>query len=220
MNAQQFDKLSNDLRSLALLIPLHWGAIQNDRNDSNINMFQINSFEELEHEIKNLSPELQNYFRRRWYLWRCAQCDEYLFNINPNVEPNPNPRDQSYDIMFDGHLPFDVKGTVIPRSLRDDVEGCIKNPQKMIDFYYNQQSRGVRHAFQNRLFIVHHSFVQPEREFFLRCAWGSKQQIYKLFSDNVENINFKEFNGHKAGVIFILEREKNKVSYHIDGLNL
>lgn len=220
MNAQQFYKLSRDLRSLALLIPLHWGEIQNDRNDSSINMFQIDSFEELEHKIRNISPELQNYFRRRWYIWRCAQCDEYLFNLNPNVAPNPNPRDQTYDIMFDGYLQFDVKGTVIPRSLRHDVEGCIRRPQKMIDFYYNQQSIGVRHAFQNRLFIVHHSFIHPKREIFLRCAWESKKQIYRIFSENVENINFKEFHGHKAGIIFILESEKNKVSYHIDGLRL
>lgn len=91
MNASQFQKLSTDLRSLARIIPLHWGAVQNNRFDSNINMFEIDSFEQLEAAIRNLSPELQNYFRRRWYLWKCAQCDEYLFNLNPNVEPNPNP---------------------------------------------------------------------------------------------------------------------------------
>ena len=220
MNEQQFTKLSQDLRTLAKMIPLHWGSIQNDRFDSNINMFQIHSFEELEQAIQGLAPNIQNYFRRRWYLWKCAQCDEYLFNINPNVEPNPNPRDQSYDIMFDGHLKFDVKGTVIPRAFRGDVEKCMSNPEPMIDFFYNQQSRGVRHAFQNRLFIVHHSFIQPEREFFLRCAWGSKQNIYKIFSDNISNIQFREFKGCKSGVIYILERELNKVSFEIDGLRI
>ena len=78
MNASQFQKLSTDLRSLARIIPLHWGAVQNNRFDSNINMFEIDSFEQLEAAIRNLSPELQNYFRRRWYLWKCAQCDEWL----------------------------------------------------------------------------------------------------------------------------------------------
>lgn len=220
MNASQFQKLSTDLRSLARIIPLHWGAVQNNRFDSNINMFEIDSFEQLEAAIRNLSPELQNYFRRRWYLWKCAQCDEYLFNLNPNVEPNPNPRDQTYDIMFDGEVGFDVKGTVIPRSFRSDAEGCIRNPQRMIDFYYDKQSTGVRHCFQNRLFIVHHSFIEPEREFILRCAWGSKEKIYKIFSENFSNINFRECHGCKAGVIFILERERGKVSFSIDGLNL
>ena len=41
MNASQFQKLSTDLRSLARIIPLHWGAVQNNRFDSNINMFEI-----------------------------------------------------------------------------------------------------------------------------------------------------------------------------------
>lgn len=220
MNANQFQKLSTDLRSLARIIPLHWGAVQNNRFDANINMFEIETFEQLENAIKNLSPELQNYFRRRWYLWKCAQCDEYLFNLNPNVEPNPNPRDQTYDIMFDGEVGFDVKGTVIPRSFRNDVEGCIRNPQQMINFYYDKQSTGVRHCFQNRLFIVHHSFIQPEREFILRCAWGSKENIYRIFSQNFSKIQFRECHNCKAGVIFILERERGKVSFTIDGINL
>lgn len=220
MNANQFQKLSTDLRSLARIIPLHWGAVQNNRFDANINMFEIETFEQLENAIKNLSPELQNYFRRRWYLWKCAQCDEYLFNLNPNVEPNPNPRDQTYDIMFDGEVGFDVKGTVIPHSFRNDVEGCIRNPQQMINFYYDKQSTGVRHCFQNRLFIVHHSFIQPEREFILRCAWGSKENIYRIFSQNFSKIQFRECHNCKAGVIFILERERGKVSFTIDGINL
>lgn len=208
------------MRSLARIIPLHWGAVQNNLFDSNINMFEIDSFEQLEYEIKNLSPELQNYFRRRWYLWKCAKCDEYLFNLNPNVEPNPNPRDQKYDIMFDGEVSFDVKGTVIPRAFRSDVEGCIKNPQQMIEFFYDKQSTGIRHCFQNRLFIVHHSFIQPEREFLLRCAWGSKEVIYRIFSENFSKIQFRECHGCKTSVIFILERERGKVSFSIDGLTI
>ena len=84
MNDSQFQKLSNDLRSLARIIPLHWGAVQNNRFDSNINMFEIDSFEQLEAAIRDLTPELKNYFRRRWYLWKCAQCDEYLFNLSYN----------------------------------------------------------------------------------------------------------------------------------------
>lgn len=220
MNKLEFHKLSNDLRELARIIPLHWGAVQNNRYDANINMFEIETFEHLEDAIKNLSPELKNYFRRRWYLWKCAQCDEYLFNLNPNVEPNPNPRDQTFDIMFDGRVGFDVKGTVIPRSFRNDVEGCIRNPQQMVNFYYDKQSSGVRHCFQNRLFIVHHSFIQPEREFILRCAWGSKENIYRIFSQNFSKIQFKEYHNCKAGVIFILERERGKISFTIDGINL
>ncbi|MDE5610739.1 MAG: hypothetical protein K2I90_01825, partial [Odoribacter sp.] len=181
---------------------------------------EIESFEQLEATIRNFSPDLQNYLRRRWFLWKCAQCDEYLFNLNPNVKPNPNPRDKTYDIRFDDEVGFDVKGTVIPLPFRKDIEGCIRNPQSIIDFYYDKQSTGIRHCFQNRLFIVHHSFIQQEREVFLRCAWDSKENIYRIFSENFSKIRFRACHGCKAGVIFILERECDKVSFTIDGLAL
>jgi hypothetical protein len=47
MKEKDFLKLSNDLQNLARKIPLKWGKIQNDRMDKQINMFEINSFEEL-----------------------------------------------------------------------------------------------------------------------------------------------------------------------------
>lgn len=183
-------------------------------------MFEINSYEELEDAVRNLSPELKNYFRRRWYLWKCSQCDEYLFNLNPNVEPNPNPRDQAYDIMFDGRIGFDIKGTVIPRPFRHNAEEFIRNPVEMIDFYYDRQSKGVRRCYQNRLFIVHHSFIDADRELWLRSDWKAKEKIYGIFSENISKINFRDCHGCKAGVIFILEREYGKVTYSIDGLEL
>lgn len=219
MNASQFQKLSAELSSSAHTIPLHWGAVQNNGFDSSIDMYEIETFEQLETAIRPLSSKLRNYFRRRWFLWKCAKCDEYLFSLNHNVKPNPDPKDQSYDIMFDGADCFDVKGSVIPRSFRTDVESCISNPQPLIDFYYNRQSTGIRHCFQNRLFIVHHSFIGPEREFSLRCAWKDKETIYRIFSENFSQINFRECHGCKAGVIFILEREPDKVTFSIDGLD-
>lgn len=72
---------------------------------------------------------------------------------------------------------------------------------------------------QNRLFIVHHSLVDQRREFYLRCAWGSKASVYKRFVENVENIEFYEYKGCTAGVIFILEETKNDVKCLIDGLD-
>jgi len=219
MNSSQFSKLSSDLRSLAVEIPLHWGAVQNDRFDSDINMFELDSYESLKNAISNLDEIEKNYFRRRWYMWKCAKCDEYLFAINSGVEANSNPKDQTYDVMFHGSLGFDIKGTVVPRSLRSNVEAVISDPQEMIDFFYTKQSRGVRNCFQNRLFIVHHSFVDPNRELYLRCAWVTKQKFYKQFCANFPEINFRKFNDCEAGVIYLLEREPNVISCVIDGYN-
>lgn len=221
MNNAEFEELSQDLRQLAKKIPLNWGAVQNNSYDGEINMFNIPTYTDLENKISPFDEKIKNYFRRRWYLWQCAKCDEYLFYRNSNVIANPNPRDQTYDVMFNNNksLAFDIKGTVIPFSLRNDIERVIENPQEMIDFFYEKQSQGVRNCYQNRLFIVHHSFVSQEREFYLRCAWKSKREIYQYYSENIENITFTSYNNEcKASVIFILERIKNQVEWKIMGI--
>lgn len=218
MTESEFKKLSNELRSCVNNIPKHWGAVQNDKFDSDLNVFEIYSFEELERMIANLPTKRQMYNRRRWFIRMCSKCDEYLFYVNKNVTPNPNTRSKKYDIVFNGKLYFDVKCSVIPGPLLNDVEKCIADPKNLIKHYYEHQSNGVRHHFQNRLFIVHHSFIQPERELLLRCAWGSKEGIYKFFSENIANMHFEEYNGCTATTIFILERERGKVSYVISGL--
>ena len=215
----EFSTLSADLRTLAVKIPLRWGAVQNNRIDDNINMFAILSYTELEKQISRLSDEKKNYFRRRWYLWKCSECDEYLFYKNENVVKNPDRYDKAWDVRIDGKYDFDIKGTVIPREMRGDVDKVLENPLSMVNSFYDKQSTGRRYNIQNRLFIVHHSFIDPEREFYLRCAWQSKEKIYKQFCDNVDSIQFISTHKVIAGVIFILERQKGDIDYRISGLN-
>ncbi len=130
---------------------------------------------------------------------------------------NPNRYDKSYDIRINGNLIFDVKGTVIPKEMRDDAERCIKDPAKLIKFYYTYQSTGRRYEIQNRLFIVHHSFVDPKRELLLRCAWGSKAECYAKFASIAHQLNYFNYKDERegkeviCGVIFILERKQGEV---------
>ena len=116
MTAKEFEKLSLDLRKLAKTIPLNWGQVQNNRSDDKINMFSIDSYEDLEEQI------------------------EYLY-------------------------------------------------------------------------------VDPRREFYLRCAWESKRMICRTFSENIDKIKFFEYSNVLSAVIFILERETGVVSYKICGLD-
>ena len=218
MNQKEFDKLSLDLRNIAKNIPLHWGRVQNNRFDDNINMFELHNYEELESAIAKLDDNHKNYLRRRWYLWKCSECDEFLFYKNENVVKNPDRYDKAWDIRIDGKYDFDIKGTLIPREMRDDVDIVLDNPLSMVNFFYDKQSTGRRYDIQNRLFIVHHSFIDPEREFYLRCAWQSKDKIYKQFCENVDSIQFISTHNVIAGVIFILERQKGSVEYVISGL--
>ncbi|SHF77136.1 hypothetical protein SAMN05443549_101290 [Flavobacterium fluvii] len=216
MTHQEYRQLSSDLQQLLKTIPLHWGAIQNDGTDHKINMFQIHSFADLEIRIQNLSEEDKNYFRRRWFLWKCAQCDEYIFCTNSNVTANPNSKDQGYDIEFNGNsqLRFDVKGTVIPKKFRDNIDVIIQDPTEMVRFFYEKQSCGVRDHVQNRLFVVHHSFRSPEREMVLRCHWDYKENLYKEYASKISSSsNFVHYQNVKSGVIFIFENEDKSFSH-------
>lgn len=138
MTSDEFEVLSSDLRRLAKLIPLQWGAIQNNQYDHLIDMFSCTDFNSLEKALSPFGDQIKQYFRRRWYMWRCAQCDEYLFYKNNNVESNPNPRDQGWDIRIDGRIYFDIKGTVVPRDMRGAVEDLINDPTPMIQFFYRK----------------------------------------------------------------------------------
>ena len=221
MNSQEYKKLSKDLQNLSRIIPLNWGSIQSDRIDRNINMFNIHSYIGLENAINHLNELQKNYFRRRWFLWKCAQCDEYLFYNNNNVKPNPNPKDQSYDIEFydDNYLRFDVKGTIIPRAFRTDANAVLNNPSNIVKFFYEKQSKGVRNNIQNRLFLVHHSFVKQEREMYLRCHWEFKKQVFEEYSKKIsQKSKFIPYNNVIADVIFIIENVNRKMSYKINSI--
>lgn len=214
MSESEFNILSCDLTNLLHNIPLKWGGVQNNNMDDKIHMFQIGSYEQLEREIRGLSEFERAYFRRRWFLWKCSQCDEYLFATNQNVTPNPNKYDKKYDIEINGSYRFDVKGTVIPSHLRDSAESVLANPSVMVNFFYSKQSTGRRFDVQNRLFVVHHSFVQPEREMMLRCSWLSKRIAYSNFCQNISNVEMFPFQGVHAVLVFIIERKIGRVEYY------
>lgn len=216
MNQNQFEKLTKDLQSLAKIVPLNWGRVQNDGTDQQIDMFQINSFEELEKQTAALSENARNYFRRRWFLWKSAQCDEHIFCMNKNVSPNPNSKDQSYDIEFNSNssLRFDVKGTIIPKKFRSTINQVIQDPREMVKFFYEEQSKGVRNNQQNRLFIIHHSYLNQEREMYLRCHWEYKINVYRLYSEKVNlKSNFIDYQNSKADVIFIFENLDKTITH-------
>lgn len=217
MTDQEYTNLSQELQTLVKNIPLKWGWIQNDLVDGKIDMFSCSSLESLERAIQELSPEEKDYFRRRWFLWQCAQVDEYLFYQSENVERNPDHKDQSWDIRFNGSMEFDVKGTVVPKAFRSSFSIDPQFEEKIIRFYYDQQSRGVRHNIQNRLFIVHHSFRKEERSMYLRCHWSLKKEAYQQFNQLLSSgqLILVNHNNVSAKCIFIIEGPKGEFHFKI-----
>lgn len=223
INRNEFNTLSRGLRQVAADIPNNWGHIQNNAYDNELrrycNIFTVNSLEELERHIARFDDSHKRYYKKRWFVTRCADCDEFLFYVNDNVVHNPNKYDKEWDIIINGHIKFDIKGTVIPESMRDNYDDVIADPSEMIKFFYDKQSRGRRFDMQNRLFIVHHSLVSDDRSKRIRACWQSKERIYRLFASQAEHIHFREYEGCTASVIFIIETEAGCLQYKIDGFN-
>ncbi len=214
MDKEAFIIKSNELKSVAKHIPLNWGKVQNNKTDATINLFNINDYQQLEKEIAHFPKETQHYLQRRWYIWQCSICDEYLFCLNENVIGNPIKKDKNFDIEFNKNpnLQFDIKGTVIPKQFRDKVAAIIENPEPMIDFFYEQQSSGVRYGLQNRLFIVHHSFILQERELYLRSLFNYKMKFYNEYVNQLnKQFSFMKYNEAKASVIFIIENKDKSI---------
>ena len=79
MNQQEFDALSKDLRAIAKSIPLRWGSVQNDRHAHLLNMFSLHTYTDLEASISEFDEDIQLYFKRRWYLWKCDNATNTCF---------------------------------------------------------------------------------------------------------------------------------------------
>lgn len=216
MNSIAFQKLAKELQTIVKEIPLRWGSVQNNATDASVNMFAINDYDTLSIAIHHLTLEQQFYLKRRWFLWQCSKCDEYLFALNKSVLLNQNPLSKDFDIQFnnDESLQFDVKGTIIPKQFRNNVDEVITNPQKLIDFFYTQQSKEVRYGEQNRLFIVHHSFRNVDRELIVRAHFDFKQEAFKQYArQTLLGKKYFTYKNAKADIIFIVENMDKSFSH-------
>lgn len=235
MTQEEFEALAADLSQLAPIIPLRWGRVQNNQSDDVIPdgvFFNIFSLDQLETimEQRNISENGRQYLRRRWFITRCADCDEYLFYSNPNVVRNPNQYDKAWDIEFYGSadLRFDVKGTLFPagylREIREEavtrnlLNQTATHPQALADWMYDNQSTGRRYDIQNRLFLMHHSFVSERAGLILRTRWEEKKNLYDSYVDWIgKTPSFINSHNVKADFIWLVEREDNTLApYYLE----
>ena len=215
MTPSEYKSLSKELQQLCKSAPLYWGQIQNNKTDDLIDMFSCKSVNDLESKIRSLKPETQNYYRRRWFIWKCAVVDEHLFAQLASVVSNPIKKDKNWDIAFSDEYKFDIKGTVIPKMMRSSFD--TNQEKELISFFYKNQSKGVRFGEQNRLFIVHHSFKKQERSIYLRCYWELKEKAYSAFNSLLKEnkINWISYKNAISKCIFILESKENEFYFKI-----
>jgi hypothetical protein len=226
MNLNEFNALSKHLSEIAELIPLRWGKIQNDNTDGKINMFTYNNFQTLENAIRNFPNETQDYFKKRWFLWKCAQCDEFLFYRHLDIVSNPNHKDQDWDFEFFGNseLRFDLKGTLVPREIKERYPGIVvpNNSMEIIKFNYEHQSKGVRNNHQNRLFLIHIPRTW-NRENTLRANFPAKSLAIDCYINLLrrkQNYIFFNFEGVKTDIIYLIENSNNSIRFEFASSSL
>jgi len=218
MQEEEYIFLSKHLQDIADKMPNSWATVQNNRHDYAVNVFNYNSLESLTDAIKHFSQDDRNYFLRRWFLWTCSRCDEYLFYRQDGIAQNPDYKGRDWDIEFFGRseLRFDIKSTVLPKEMRTkDLKLIPDNHLELIKFNYDRQSRGVRMSMQNRLFIVH-IFTEPDIENKLRTCFDSKEVIYTKYTDTIRRNpyhKFFEYSNAISDIIYIADSGSGFVEY-------
>ena len=219
MTREEFVQTSAFLEANWTQVPEKWYSRQNDAMDSRSNLFMLPTKELLEQAVGDMPFTEQEYWRHRWYNWQFAMCDEYLFSQVYGVVMNPDERAKEYDAQFGHTIAFDVKSTRVFRDWHCYINEVLAHPDALVNRYYKQQSREQRYGVQNRLFVVHHSFIDPRREYKVRCQWREKSRTFRTFAENVSRIRFFDTDyGVKAGVIFILEHTDSTIETRICGL--
>ena len=219
MDIREFNYTVHELWRHWKDVPLRWNSVQNDLMDNELDLFRIRTLPEFEQATAKMNEKLKTYWLRRWFIWRHSACDEFLFSTIPGVTLNPDYKSKQYDAMFSNGMIFDLKSTRIFNDWKCYAPELIQNTRPLIERFYKEQSSDRRYGMQNRLFIVHHSFVGNNREFLVRCGWSAKMNAFKKFSENINDVQFcKLSNGVKAGVIYVLEKEEKKIETIVCGL--
>lgn len=233
LTQEEYTKLSAHLSEISTVVPYKWGRMQLKELDRKLpKLFEYKTYDELnaaiEHNVQRgiivNTEEARNYYRHRWFIYKCSEVDEYLFKTQPNVI-NEGSTDPNKDFTFKDKFGLDLKGTVILKQYKDKPNFVFENPLALIDSYYKQQSQDFhyRRRLQNRLFVVHHSFISPEREPILRTEFGIKSRIFEEYAKLVaqpEHQIYDYLNGRKADIIFFVEKEDGSYQYGIGSENL
>jgi hypothetical protein len=174
-------------------------------------LYEYESYDELNEAIarsveRGFIPnnnEQIDYYRHRWYVHRCSLVDEYVFK---NIS----------DITID-NFNLDLKGIVILKQYKDSPQHSFDVPLTLIDTFYKQQSQdfSYRRKYQNRLFLVHHSFIDPSREPVLRAAFDAKEIVFSEYVKLFENPTHKlyPYFNRLADIIFFVERADGTLDY-------
>lgn len=162
--------LENDLKRCAdMIVSLPW-RVQNNKNDRETNFiydtYSLDRCIQLAEE-KKLDV---GYVLHRWYNYHTSVYCEDIF-CDYGAVHEENRRNHDVDIYIDG-TPFDVKLTAYPKALipRRPYDLTTRSGKNdMIKWFYDNQSKGSRHQWLSRLYVV--------------CDTNNKSELLKMKCD-------------------------------------
>lgn len=215
LTPSQYSLLLSHIKAIAEIVPYQWGRMQVKAYDRKLpKLYEYQTYDELNEAIANgirrgylTDTDDNNYYRHRWFVYKCSELDEYLFNT-----------------VTDNKIRLELKGQVFYNKYNDDIDYTFRVPLKFIDSLYKQQCFEYhrKKRLENRLFIAYHSFVSPAREPFLRTMFDEKENIFREYNGWLTSGHklFDYLNHRKADLILLIEQADGTIQYGIVSENL
>ncbi len=192
-----------------------WGRIQDDDWDrASRFIYSIRTLDALRRETRRVATEANLplrdfgcYVIRRWYNFHTHQAALDIVLAHPRAQPEADPFHHSVDFYLDGEG-FDLKLTEMPASFGHDLVHARAHPQSLARWLYAHQSAQGRFHAANRIFVVLHDAVEPERTWELRRDFAKLKQVIHAFLDDpsIMRIKFMNRGGKQhqplTGIIF------------------
>lgn len=146
-------KLEKDLKRCLSMISADW-KMQNNYMDKSTNfIYKCETLEECINLINSTGVD-KEYALHRWYNYMTSIACEYIFCEYGAIH-DEDKYNHDVDIYING-VPFDVKLTIYPAKLSHrpyDLK-TRSGKNKMIEWYYANQSQQARKQMLNRLYVV------------------------------------------------------------------
>lgn len=137
----------------------NWHRQNNNQDNLTRFIYRINSYTELmqSEEMGRLTEENKQYALHRWYNNKTSKVCERIFVEYGAIQANRNDDLHHIDVYING-VAFDIKVSVFPQNgevqdMNLDLK-LRKDKNRLIQWFYRNQSSEQRNCFNNRIFIV------------------------------------------------------------------
>lgn len=137
----------------------NWSRQNNSQDNLTRFIYRISSYTELMQceEMGRLTDEDKQYALHRWYNSKTSKVCERIFVEYGAIAANQNDDFHHIDVYING-VPFDIKVSVFPQNWTvQNMHLDLKrraDRNRLIKWFYSNQSSEQRNCFNNRIFIV------------------------------------------------------------------